>query len=80
MPPLDREIATFNAKLPELLADVGKFVLIKDDRIEGKFETYADALKAGYESHRAGEFLVKKIAPAEQVAFFTRDLVFECRQ
>lgn len=79
MAALEREIATFNAKLPELLEHIGKFVLIRGEAIEGYYDDYNDALRAGYEKHRPGEFLVKKIAPAEQVAFFTRDLQVECR-
>ncbi len=76
---LEREILTFNSKLHELMAHIGKFVVIHGDEIEGIHDTYGEALKAGYEKYRPGEFLVKKIAPAEQVAFFSRDLSFECR-
>ncbi len=78
MAALEREIRTYNEKLPELLANAGKFVLIKDDQV-GVYEAYADALKAAYQQYRPGEFLVKRIAPAEQVASFTRDHRFECR-
>lgn len=78
--PLENEVRTYNAKLPELLAHTGKFVLIKGDRLEGVFDTYPDALKAGYAIYHEGDFLVKKVAPAETVAFFTRDFAFECRQ
>ncbi len=76
---LDKEIQTYNEKLPELLQHVGKFVLIQGTKVEGFFDTYSDALTAGYRLNENGEFLVKRIAPAEQVSFFTRDLVIECR-
>ncbi len=79
MTPLEEEIRTYNAKLPELLSDLGKFVLIKGSHVKGIYDTYNDALKAGYETHKEGGFLVKKIAPAEQVLSFTRDLLIECR-
>ena len=79
MAALEREIATYNAKLPELLGSAGKFVLIKGDDVLGIFEAYADALQAGYGRHAEGGFLVKRITPDETVASFTRDLSLVCR-
>lgn len=79
-PPLQAEIDTYNAKLPELLSSVGKFVLIKGDVVEGIYDTYADALKVGYQKFKLDTFMVKQIAPAEQIQFFTRDLDLECRR
>ncbi len=77
---LQKEIETYNAKLPELIASsIGKFVLVKGDSIEGTYDTYADALKIGYERFKLAPFMVKQIAPAEQVQFFTRELDLECR-
>jgi hypothetical protein len=78
--PLEQELATYNAKLGELLSNVGKFVLIKGDAVEGVYDTYADALKVGYERFKLAPFMVKQIAPAEQVLFFARELDLECRQ
>jgi hypothetical protein len=78
-PPLQKEVETYNAKLPELVGSVGKFVLIKGDVVEGMYDTYADALKIGYERFKLEPFLVKQIAPAEQLQFFTRELDLECR-
>lgn len=75
---LQKEVETYNAKLPELVASIGKFVLIKGDSIEGIYDTYADALKIGYERFKLEPFMVKQIAPAEQVQFFTRELDLEC--
>jgi hypothetical protein len=77
--PLQTEIDTYNAKLPELLGSVGKFVLIKGAQVEGIYDTYADALKIGYERFKLEPFLVKQIAPSEQIHFFTRELDPECR-
>ena len=77
--PLQKEVETYNAKLPELVSSIGKFVLIKGDVVEGVFDTYADALKIGYERFKLEPFLVKQIAPAEQIQFFTRELDLECR-
>jgi hypothetical protein len=78
--PLQRELDTYHAKLPELLSSVGKFVLIHGDSVEGVYDTYADALKIGYERFKLQPFMVKQIAPSEQIQFFTRELDLECRQ
>lgn len=77
-PPLKKEMDTYTAKLPELLGSIGKFVLIKGDSVEGIYDTYADALKIGYERFQLEPFMVKQIAPAEQIQFFTRELDLEC--
>ena len=78
--PLQKEIETYVAKLPELVgSSIGKFVLIKGDVVEGVYDTYADALKIGYQKFKLEPFLVKQIAPAEQIQFFTRELDIECR-
>jgi hypothetical protein len=77
-PHLQKEVETYNAKLPELMGSIGKFVLIKADAVEGIYDTYADALKIGYERFKLEPFMVKQIAPAEQVQFFTRELDLEC--
>jgi hypothetical protein len=58
---LQKEVATYNAKLPELIGSIGKFVLIKGDRVEGIYDTYADALKVGYERFKLSPFMVKQI-------------------
>ena len=79
MAALDREVKTYNAKLPELLGSLGKFVLIKGDEIVGIYDTYGDALKIGYERFKLEPFMVKQIAPAEQVQCFTRELDPACR-
>lgn len=78
-PPLQREMDTYAAKLPDLLGNIGKFVLIKGDSVEGIYDTYADALKVGYERFQLDTFMVKQIAPAEQIQFFTRELDLQCR-
>jgi hypothetical protein len=71
---LEKELATYQAKLPELLAHEGKFVLIHGEDVAGLWDTYEDALKAGYERFKLDAFLVKRIQGVEQVQFFTRDL------
>jgi hypothetical protein len=71
----ETELATYASKLPELQAESGKFVLIKGDNVEGVFDTYADALNFGYQKFKLEKFLVKQIGPAENIHFFSRDLV-----
>lgn len=73
MSTLQKEIETYNRLLPSLLPQVGKFVLIKDTNLVDTFDTYADAMKHGYAEFKLTQFLVKQIAPAERVAYFTRD-------
>ena len=40
---------------------------------------FRDALKIGYERFKLNPFMVKQIAPNEQVQFFTRELDLQCR-
>jgi hypothetical protein len=71
---LSDEIGTYNRLLPKLLAQQGKFVLIKGSEQAGTFDSYQDALAAGYAKFQLQPFLVKQIVPAERVSYFTRDL------
>ncbi len=71
---LQTELKTYAERLPTLLGQSGKFVLIRGTELVATYDTYEDALKVGFEKFGLDAFLVKRIAPAEQVAFFTRDL------
>jgi hypothetical protein len=75
---LEQELETYQNKLQELLAQEGKFVLIRGDEVAGCWETYEDALQAGYQRFGLESFLVKRIEAIEKVQFFTRDIV-TCR-
>lgn len=71
-----KELETYDAKKNELLAESsGKFVVIKDSEIAGVWDTYEDALRAGYDRFKLVPFLVKQITPIEPVLNFTRDVV-----
>lgn len=72
MAALEKEIETYNRILPQLLPKQGKFVLIKGNDQIGIFDTYQDALTAGYKQFQLEPFLVKQISAAEQIASFTR--------
>jgi hypothetical protein len=75
MTSLDREIATYARELPSLQMHSGKFVLIKADEVAGIFDSYRDALKAGYERFKLEPFLVKQIAIVETALQFSREHV-----
>jgi hypothetical protein len=72
---LSRELATYESHRDELAGVcAGKFVLIHGDQVAGIWDTYKDALEAGYKTFGLEPFLVKQIRGIEQVQFFTRDL------
>jgi len=72
----EEELATYRARLPELLADEGKYTVIRGTEVLGVYGTYEDALQAGYAKYGDASFLVKQINATEQVQYFTRDLQF----
>lgn len=69
---LERELATYKRKLPELAAEEGKFVLIQGDNVVDTYGTYEDALKEGYAKFKLTPFLVRQIHSIEQVQFVSR--------
>ena len=78
--PLETELKTYAAKLEELLAQEGQYVVILGTEIIGIYAAYEDALKVGYEKVGVEKsFLVKQIQSAESIHFFTRDILGECR-
>jgi hypothetical protein len=72
--PLEREIETYRRKLPELLAQKGKYVVIHAEDVIGTFDGLGDALRAGYERFLNEPFLVRQIAEDEPVFHITRNL------
>lgn len=69
---LEKELETYKAKLPELVSNEGKFVLIHGDDVVDVFGTYEDAIKEGYAKFKLEPFLVKQIQSVEQVQFISR--------
>jgi hypothetical protein len=69
---LERELETYKAKFPELVATKGRFVLIHGDDVVDVFASYEGALKSGYEKFKLDPFLVKRIIAAEQTMFISR--------
>lgn len=76
---LEKELKAYQKALPELTADEGKFVVIKDDEVAGVFDTYEDALKVGYSKFGLDPFLVKQISQGERILSFSRDYEFACQ-
>jgi hypothetical protein len=64
---LQEEIDTYIRHLPALLRHQGKFVLIQGAEIAGTFDSYQDALTAGYQRFKLARFLVKQIVAVERV-------------
>jgi len=77
--PLATEVATYEAHLHEWAADEGRFVLIAGAEVLGLYDTYQDALTAGYQARALAPFLVKQIATIPQIANFTRHILPVCR-
>ena len=69
---LEKELATYKAKLPELKPQAGKFVLIHGDDVIDTYSSYDDALKVGYEKFGLAPFLVKLIEAVAQAHFISR--------
>lgn len=78
-PALSEELATYQRLLPTLAAGgEGRFALIAGDDVLGMFDTYPDALTAGYAARGLAPFLVKKISSVEVISSFPRDLRPAC--
>ena len=75
---LETELKTFEEHLAEWSAEEGRFAVIAGTEIIGIFDTYHDAVTAGYGRRGLEPFLVKQIAAIAKIANFTRNLVREC--
>lgn len=71
---LEAELKTYQEHLSELLVDEGKFALIHGEEVARVFDTYADAIKSGYDKFKLTPFMVKRIEAVEQIQYFTRPL------
>jgi predicted secreted acid phosphatase len=69
---LEKELATYKAKLHEMKEHEGKYVLIHGSDVIDYFGTYEDAIKEGYAKFKLEPFLVKQIQSVEQVHFISR--------
>ena len=71
---LEKELETYKKKLPELVNEEGKFILIHDGDVVDIISSYEDAMKEGYKKYGLNPFLVKEIHAIEQVQFISRDV------
>ncbi|HUY91878.1 MAG TPA: hypothetical protein VMV10_24270 [Pirellulales bacterium] len=71
---LKTELQTYEKHKESLLGKEGKYVLIHGTEIGGVWDTYEDALQAGYQKFGMAPFLVKQIQGIERVQFFTREI------
>lgn len=72
---LQRELQTYQAKLPEMLVGhSGDYVVIHGAQPVHYSSTYAEALEWAYDKFGFDRFFVKKVAEDQAVAHFTRDL------
>ncbi|MBU3906648.1 MAG: hypothetical protein KKA64_00165 [Nanoarchaeota archaeon] len=73
---LSKEIKTYNENKEVLLRDSsGKFVLIKEDKVIGVYDTRNDAIKIGIDKFGNEPFLVKKISEIDEIQNFTSNLI-----
>lgn len=71
---LKTELETYEENRDNLLGREGKFVLIHGKEIASVWDTYEDALQAGYQQFGMTPFLVKQIEGIERVQCFSREL------
>lgn len=73
---LEKELAKYEAERSNLLPTTeGKFVLIRGDELAGPFDSFADAVKAGYAKFGNVPFLVKQVSLADSPINFVSNLL-----
>ncbi|HTU21509.1 MAG TPA: hypothetical protein VMG10_25955 [Gemmataceae bacterium] len=74
---LERESATYQRELDRLIreGEAGRFALIRDAEIISVWDTYGDAIQAGYDRFGLEPFMVKQILRHERPVVITRFLV-----
>jgi hypothetical protein len=78
--PLEKEFLFYLENHSRLLSTYrGKYVLIRDERILGAFDSEMDAIKAGVDKFPLGTFLVQRCEPGEEsyTQTFHSSVVFE---
>ena len=72
---LASELATFNKLLPSWTDQSNRFAVVAGELVVGFYDTYNDALSAGYSAQGLKPFLVKQVRPVDAVVNFSRDIV-----
>ncbi len=66
--PIAKEVAYYERSRADLVSSSnGKFVLIKNESVEGTFDRFLDAMDEGYRRFGSGPFLVRKISQHDEV-------------
>ncbi len=75
---LENEIQYYRLHLIDMLGEdginEGKYAVIKGNDFQGAFDTYEEALDAGYGRYGLVPFLVKKIERSESILYFSRTI------
>jgi hypothetical protein len=71
---LDRELAAYRARPPELLEHEGKWCVVKGDVASYPFESYEAALAFGYGWYGLVPFFVRRIERTERPLWFSRSV------
>lgn len=74
-PILAAEIEAYDRLFDSLKSQEGKFAVIYEGKLVGTFDSYEDALTAGYNAAALNPFLVKQISSVPFIANYTRNLV-----
>jgi hypothetical protein len=75
---LENELQYYRLHLVDMLGvnaiNEGKYAVIKADEFQGAFDSYEEALEAGYGRYGLVPFLVKKIERDEPILYFSRPI------
>jgi hypothetical protein len=75
---LENELQFYRIHVLDMLGvnDVneGKYIVIKNIDFQGPFDTYGEALEAGYNQYGLVPFLVKKLERNESILYFSRPI------
>ena len=73
---LEKEQKTYELNKESLLAaHEGKYVLIHGEEVAGTWDTYRDALEAGYKQFGLEPFMVKQITGIERIQHISRNIL-----
>ena len=74
---LERESATYQRELERLIreGEGSRFALIRGEEVVSVWDTYRDAIQAGYDRFGLEPFMVKQVLRSEQPVVLTRLLV-----
>lgn len=75
---LQKELQVFAQNLGALLADEGKYAVISGETILGTYDSFEEAIKAGYGAFALTPFLVKQVLPVDEVVYINRDVLPQC--